>query len=73
MSDGELIRPHDPFSGHVTPSAAAEPEEATEPPQEPPPPPEPAEEKAPPKRRGRRPRRVPTKAEVEAAKAKVQP
>jgi hypothetical protein len=69
MSGMTLIRPYDPFSGHVETAAA---EDATPPPVVAPTPPEPAvvEEKRP-ARKGRRPRRLPTAAEMEAARAKV--
>jgi hypothetical protein len=71
MSGMTLIRPHDPFSGHTEPV----PDEDTTPPLAPvvePTPVEPAvvEEKRP-ARKGRRPRRTPTAAEMEAARAKV--
>jgi hypothetical protein len=69
MSGMTLIRPYDPFSGHVEPSAAEDPTPA---PVVAPTPAEPAvvEEKRP-TRKGRRPRRVPTASEMEAARAKV--
>lgn len=63
MSDSDLIRPHDPFSGHEAPAPAVEvtePEKAAQPAT---PPAEPAQK--PPARRGRRPRRTPSAAEVE--------
>jgi hypothetical protein len=80
MSDDELIRPHDPFSGHETPPAVddtAEPEKAQE---EQPPPAEPAksetpppapEKKVAPKRRAAPRRRRVSKADADAAAKKV--
>lgn len=71
MSGMTLIRPYDPFSGHVEPSAAEDPSPSPVPVVAPTPA-EPAvvEEKRP-TRKGRRPRRVPTASEMEAARAKV--
>lgn len=71
MSGMTLIRPHDPFSGHAEPP----PDEDTTPPPatvvEPTPPEPVAVEEKRPARKGRRPRRTPTAAEMEAARAKV--
>lgn len=71
MSDNELIRPHDPFSGHAVPGAdeeTAEPESPPETTDTPPAEPETKtpEPKAPAKRRAPR-RRRPTRAEADAA------
>jgi hypothetical protein len=82
MSADELIRPHDPFSGHETPVPAddtAEPESGQE---QPPPPPEAAKEEKPPpapkterkpapRRRAAPRRRRVSKAEAEAAAKQV--
>ena len=78
MSDDELIRAHDPFSGHDTPVPAddtAEPEKARE---EQPPPPEPVKKapaaaKRPPttKRRAAPRRRRVSKADADAAARQV--
>lgn len=69
MAAMTLSRPHDPFSGHVEPSVA---DETTEPPAPVvvPIPAELATKKAA-VRKVRRPRRVPTAAEMDAARAKV--
>lgn len=75
MSD-DLIRPHDPFSGHVDPAPADDTIEPVKPPEPPTPPQEPVKKpvaRKTPARRGRRPRRVPTDAEVAEAARKVKP
>lgn len=74
MSEGDLIRAHDPFSGHEPPAPAEDTPEPTPVPEAPTPPPEPAKKapaRKPAARRGRRPRKIPTDAEVEAARAAV--
>jgi hypothetical protein len=63
MTDDELIRPHDPFSGHEAPAPAKDTTEPPKPAEEQPPPPEPVEKKAP-ARRTRRPRRTPPPAKA---------
>lgn len=68
MAD-DTIRPHDPFSGHETPAPADDTVEPEQPAQVPAPPPEPTVVPKP--RRGRRPRRVPTAAEMEQARTQV--
>jgi hypothetical protein len=67
MAD-DTIREHDPFSGHDDPVPVedpAEPEVETPPAAETPEPPKK------PVRRGRRPRRTPSAAEVEASRKRV--
>jgi hypothetical protein len=59
MSEGDLIRPHDPFSGHEEPAAADDTTEPAKPAEEQTPAPEPTP-KPPARRVARKPAKKPT-------------
>jgi hypothetical protein len=64
MTDDQLIRDHDPFSGHEAPVPAADDGEQEKAPEPPAPKPEAAKKPAV-RRAGRKPRRTPSASEVE--------